>query len=74
MRSAGIVVMLVLVGACSGSGDSADAAAARDTLTRAQRDSIIGASKLPGARSVQRAIDTSDSVAARNAAMDSLLR
>lgn len=64
-------VLLFLVSACSGAGDQ-DATTAQDTLTRAQRDSIIGASSLPGSRSVQRAIDTRDSANARAAAMDSL--
>jgi hypothetical protein len=63
--------LLFLVSACSGAGDQ-DATTTQDTLTRAQRDSIIGASSLPGARSVQRAIDTRDSANARAAAMDSL--
>lgn len=65
--------LMVLAAGCSGGADEREAAPA-DTLTRAQRDSIIGASKLPGARSVQRALDTRDSANARNAAMDSLLR
>lgn len=74
MRAMLIVLLPTLVlAACSGGGDQ-DAAAGRDTLTRAQRDSVIGASSLPGARSVQRAIDTRDTVNARGAAMDSLLR
>lgn len=68
-----VLLPAVLLAACSGGGDH-DAAAGRDTLTRAQRDSVIGASSLPGARSVQRAIDTRDSVNARGAAMDSLLK
>ena len=59
--------------ACSGAADR-DADAATDTLTRAQRDSVIGASALPGARSVQRANDTRDTANARATAMDSLLR
>lgn len=67
------VLLALLFAACSGASDQ-EAGAASDTLTRAQRDSIIGASSLPGARSVQRAIDTRDSANARNAAMDSLLK
>lgn len=67
-----ITVVSVLAAGCSGTGDQ-EAAAAADTLTRAQRDSVIGASSLPGAGGVQRAIDTRDSVNARNAAMDPLL-
>ena len=68
-----VLALALLATACSGAGDQ-DATNAQDTLTRAQRDSIIGASSLPGARSVQRAIDTRDSANARTGALDSLLR
>lgn len=65
-----VVVLALLVG-CS--GDSADTAAtSADTLTRAQRDSVIGASRLPGAGGVRRALEIADSAAARQAARDSL--
>lgn len=67
-----VLALALLATACS-AGDQ-DATTAQDTLTRAQRDSIIGASSLPGARSVQRAIDTRDSANARGTAMDSLLK
>lgn len=67
------MIVLLACTACSGGERNGDAAPG-DTLTRAQRDSVIGASKLPGARGVQRALDTRDSANARNAAMDSLLR
>ena len=67
------VVVLVLLAGCS--GDSADRATTEaDTLTRAQRDSVIGASRLPGAGGVRRALEIADSAAAREAARDSLLR
>jgi hypothetical protein len=73
MRSTLKLPLFVLfAAACSGAGEQE--AAAPDTLTRAQRDSVIGASALPGARSVQRAIDTRDTANARGAAMDSLLK
>lgn len=68
-----LMTIAAATAACSGGGDQEPAAAA-DTLTRAQRDSVIGASSLPGARSVQRAIDTRDTANARSAAMDSLLK
>ena len=41
-------------------------------LTQRQRDSAIGASSLPGARGVMRALDASDSAAARSSRLDSL--
>lgn len=68
-----LLLLALTAAACSGSSDQ-EAGAAADTLTRAQRDSVIGASSLPGARSVQRAIDTRDTANARATAMDSLLR
>jgi len=68
-----VLALALLATACSGAGDQ-DATTAQDTLTRAQRDSIIGASSLPGARSVQRAIDARDSANARTGALDSLLK
>ena len=73
MRRLLVVTGSLLMLACSSTEDGA-AAAAGDTLTRAQRDSIVGASSLPGAGGVQRAIDARDTANARNAAMDSLLK
>lgn len=73
MRRVPFVLLVVLSAACSAPADD-ETAAVPDTLTRAQRDSVIAASSLPGARGVQSAIDTRDSANARNAAMDSLLK
>lgn len=73
MRRVLTMLVLALFAGCAAPADD-DTAAAPDTLTRAQRDSVIGASSLPGARSVQRAIDTRDSANARNAAIDSLMK
>ncbi len=38
------------------------------------KDSVVGASGLPGAKGVQGALEASDSIAARNARLDSLNR
>ncbi|MEX1186084.1 MAG: hypothetical protein WEA80_05810 [Gemmatimonadaceae bacterium] len=46
----------------------------RTDLTKRQADSAIGASGLPGARGITRAMNAADSVAARNARMDSAAR
>jgi hypothetical protein len=43
-----------------------------DTLTTRQRDSVIGASRLPGAQGIGRAQAAQDSAAARNAQLDSI--
>ncbi|MFW6079740.1 MAG: hypothetical protein ACODAE_08970 [Gemmatimonadota bacterium] len=60
-------------GACAG-GESAEGGVDRDTLTRRQKDSIIGESGLPGAGAVRRALDASDEAADRAATVDSLTR
>lgn len=68
-----LTALIILAAACAG-GDSADDAAVGDTLTREQRDSIIGASSLPGASGVRGALEVADSAAARQQRSDSLLR
>jgi hypothetical protein len=70
VRVAVIGLALLLAGCGGGSGGN-DLPGA-DTLTQAQRDSIVGASKLPGARAVQRALDVSDSAAARTRAAEAI--
>ena len=73
LRSLPFAVLIILAAACSG-GDAADDAAPADTLTRAQRDSVIGASSLPGAGGVRGALEVADSAAARQQRIDSLMR
>ncbi len=69
-----VALTVLLAGACgprrneAGSGSTA---VNRDTLTERQRDSIIGASRLPGARAVRRGLEAGDAAAAHNAAIDS---
>jgi hypothetical protein len=65
------VATVMLLTACGG-GDGGESSA--DTLTRRQRDSIIGESSLPGAGGVRGALQASDSAAARRAREDSLRR
>lgn len=67
-----LVLLLPLAGAagCSGGEPDPDPATAEE-LTRRQRDSIIGESRLPGAGGVRGALDASDAAAARAAAHDS---
>lgn len=67
-----LVLACVLLAACS--EGQTDDRARRDTLTQRQRDSIIGASGLPGARAVQRAIRASDAARERTQVLDSLQR
>lgn len=61
-------LMLALVAGCS----HAEKPKAANTLTERQRDSAIGASKLPGAQGVKGALRASDSADARRAREDSI--
>jgi len=61
---------LVAAGATACGGEKPQQSAA-DTLTRREKDSIIGQSGLPGARGVTRALGVSDSANKRNAELDS---
>jgi hypothetical protein len=45
-----------------------------EPLTQRQRDSVIGASKLPGARGVRGAMAVQDSAARRKAVIDSIAK
>ena len=58
----------LLVAACAGEPPRTQNA---DTLTQRQRDSVIGASGLPGAEGIAKAQAAQDSAAARNARLDS---
>lgn len=65
-RLAGLSTLLLL-SACAGDGGSRDAPA----RSARARDSVIGASHLPGAQGVRGALRVSDSAAARRAREDS---
>ena len=70
MRLMAVMVGLMALMACrGGAGQSGQRP---DSLTRRQRDSAIGASRLPGAGGVRRALEASDSASARRAGLDSL--
>ena len=59
--------------ACSsGDGGSDGSDVTGDTLTRRERDSLIGESRLPGARAVRGATRIADSAAARMRRLDSI--
>ncbi len=60
---------MVIVSACAGGRERN-----RVPTTERQRDSVIGASRLPGAQGVGRALQASDSAASRRAMEDSIAR
>lgn len=57
-----------LVGCGTGESDS------RRELTQREKDSILGASQIPGAKAVKRTLTSADSAAARQARLDSAER
>ena len=65
-------MICLLVAACGSSEGSGSTSA--DTLTQRQRDSIIAASRLPGARAVDAALRASDAAAKRANTIDSISR
>ncbi|MDP3775462.1 MAG: hypothetical protein Q8Q85_14480 [Gemmatimonadales bacterium] len=66
------IPLLLLVAAC-GKSDAPRMQNA-DTLTQRQRDSVIGASGLPGAQGISKAQAAQDSANARTARADSIAR
>jgi hypothetical protein len=61
-----ILFLLVVPVACTAKDEP------KRARTERERDSILGASQLPGARGVRGALGASDSAAARNARLDSV--
>jgi hypothetical protein len=59
------VVSLGLLGCGTGDPDS------RKDLTQREKDSILGASQIPGAKAVKRTLTSADSAAARQSRLDS---
>ena len=68
MRKLILLAGVLALAACR-SDESPDS---RRDLTKRQADSAIGASRLPGASGVTRAMNAADSAAARNARLDSV--
>lgn len=69
MRYAALVACLLVMG-CGKTQQSSRSPG--DTLTRRQRDSVLGASKLPGAQGIRGALRAQDTAAAQNARADSV--
>ena len=63
MRRTAVVILLLAGVACATNRDAAGA----DTLSQRQRDSVLAASKVPGASGVGAATRAADSAAARRA-------
>lgn len=70
LRMMVMVVWFMVGAACA--GGAGDGSAVEDSLTRRERDSLIGGSRLPGAGGVRGAMRAADSAAARAARADSI--
>ena len=64
-----LFVLAAASGACS---DPNDGTAEQDTLSRRQRDSLVGELPIPGAKGVHRAMEAADSAEARRRMLDSI--
>ncbi len=61
-----LLVLFLLAGGCAGRDDGERVA------TQRERDSVVGASKLPGASGVRGALRAADSANARHGRLDSV--
>ncbi len=67
-----VLIMGTLLATLVGCSRPADRPNARDDRSERQRDSVLGASQLPGAAGVRHALEASDSGAARRNREDSV--
>jgi hypothetical protein len=63
-----VAPLLIVIVACS---DPPKGFKPRDQMSQREKDSVIGASGLPGAKVVRSALIASDSAASRNSVIDS---
>jgi hypothetical protein len=63
---------LLLLNSIAGCAPKQDGEGGKRPRSERERDSVLGASRLPGARGVRGALGASDSAAARNARLDSV--
>jgi len=71
-RTLVFTVTLFALSACGEGGGEGDAQAAADTLTRAQKDSIVAELPIPGAGAVGSAMKARDAANARVEAHDTI--
>ncbi len=71
-RKIGFALLALAIGATACGKDEPDAS--KRDLTQHEKDSILGASQIPGAKAVKRALTSADSAAARQARLDSAER
>ena len=67
-RTAGLALALLTAAVVACSKDEAEK---KQQLTEREKDSVLAGSQIPGAKAVNKALRTADSVAARQARIDS---
>jgi len=67
-----VIVAVTAIGVSACGQSEGDAQTAVDTLTRAQKDSIVATLPIPGASAVGRALDAREAANARTAAHDTI--
>lgn len=72
LRRIGFALAALAIGATACNKDEPDAN--KRDLTQHEKDSILGASQIPGARAIKKTLTTADSAAARQARLDSAER
>jgi hypothetical protein len=72
LRKILLAIATIVIGAVACGKDESDTS--KRELTQREKDSILGASQIPGAKAVKRAITSADSAAARQARLDSAER
>jgi hypothetical protein len=71
MRRTSLAALLLVI-SLAGCAPKDDGEGGKHVRSERERDSILGSSRLPGARVVRGALGVSDSAAARNARLDSV--
>ena len=71
VRRIGFAIAVLAIGVAACTKDEPDT---KRELTQHEKDSILGASQIPGAKAVKRALTSADSAAARQARLDSAER
>ena len=72
LRRIGFAIAALTIGITACGKDEPDTS--KRDLTQHEKDSILGASTIPGAKAVKRALTSADSAAARQARLDSAER
>ena len=69
IRRIAILAVVLVAAACAKNETGGNN---RDTMTKRQRDSVLGQSGLPGAQGITKAMRAADSVKVRTSALDSI--